>query len=338
MASLKSKLKVLVLSSSSLELSVEELKNHTKVPVEWTVIDFMDKDLIRELLPKQDILVTTSLDESFKKKSKNLKAIFMPGAGWEKICVDSVPEGCLVTNSYEHEIGISEYVIMSMIALDRNLINVHNNFSQNKWDYWPQRNGPYKELSGRTISVLGLGRIGKKVLEMTKAFGMKNYAIEVNQVDGVTIRNLSIVDLCTPENMTSIISISDFFVICVPFIKSTEGLIGKKEIHSMKNDGFIINPSRGPIIKQKDLYHALRFNIIAGAALDTWYNYPKTKDANPEPSDYPFNKLNNVIITPHVCGSTYGTFNRRMKVVAENINNFYEGKTPINRVQDLSKD
>ena len=227
---------------------------------------------------------------------------------------------------------------MSMIALDRNLINVHNNFSKNKWDYWPQRSGPSKELHGRTVSVLGLGRIGKKVLEMTKVFGMKNYGIEVNPVEQSVIEELSLLDLVKPEEMKQVLSITDFFVICVPFIKSTEGLITKIELDLMKKDSFIINPARGPIINQKDLFLALKSNQIGGAALDTWYRYPKTKNENPDPSDFPFNELKNVIITPHVCGSTFGTFDRRMKVVAQNINNFYEGKDPENRIKELSKD
>ena len=64
-------------------------------------------------------------------EAKNLKAIFMPGAGWDKIASEAVPDGCVVTNSYEHENGIAEYVLMSMIALDRELINSHNNFKEN---------------------------------------------------------------------------------------------------------------------------------------------------------------------------------------------------------------
>jgi len=332
------KLKVLVLKASSLERSIEELKEHTNVPVEWTIIDFMDKKSIADILPQQDILVSTSLHDYFKNESRNLKAIFMPGAGWEKISFEAVPDGCLVANSYEHEIGIAEYVIMSMIALDRNLINVHNNFSKNKWDFWPQRSGPSKELHGRSVGVLGLGRIGKKVLEMTKVFGMKNYAIEVNPVDQSIFKQYSLLDIVKPKDMISLLSSLDFFVICVPFIKSTEGLITKTELSAMKKDSFIINPARGPIIIEKHLFEALETNQIAGAALDTWYTYPKTKDENPNPSNFPFNKLNNVIITPHVCGSTFGTFDRRMRVVAQNINNFYEGKEPINRIQELSKD
>lgn len=336
MTETKEKLKILVLNSKALNLSIEDLKGQTKVPVEWTVIESSDKEEIRKLLPRFDILVSTSLEVSWKNEAKNLKAIFMPGAGWDKVSAEAVPEGCVVTNSYEHEAGIAEYVLMSMIALDRDLINSHNSFSQNNWDYWPARYGPFKELTGRNITVLGLGRIGKKVLELTKAFGMNNFAVEELDVDEDVIRSLNIQAVAKPKDINNLISISDFVIICVPYIKSTKGMIGEKEIYSMKRDAFIINPARGPIIDEEHLYRALKSNRIAGACLDTWYTYPKSANDNPQPSEYPFNELQNVILTPHVCGSTFGTFSRRMVVVANNINHFYNNESLINVVEEIS--
>ena len=130
---MKQELKVLVLNSKFLNLSIEDLKSNTNAPVEWHVEDSSNKENIRKLLPNFNILVSTSMDISWKNEAKNLKAIFMPGAGWDKIASEAVPDGCVVTNSYEHENGIAEYVLMSMIALDRELINSHNNFKENKW-------------------------------------------------------------------------------------------------------------------------------------------------------------------------------------------------------------
>ena len=331
------KLKALVLNSKFLNLSIDDLKSNTNVPIEWNVIDSSEKEEIRKLLPDFNILVSTSMDISWKNEAKNLEAIFMPGAGWDKISPEAVPDGCVVTNSYEHEVGIAEYVLMSMIALDRELINSHNTFIENNWDYWPARFGPFKELTGRNVTVIGLGRIGKKVLELTKVFGMNNYAVEEFDVTEEIVSDLKITEVVKPKDMTKLISISDFVVVCVPYIESTKGLIGEKEIYSMKNDAFIINPARGPIIKDEHLYNALKSNRIAGACLDTWYTYPKGASDNPKPSEYPFNELKNVILTPHICGSTYGTASRRMKIVAENINNFYNDKPLINVVEELSK-
>ena len=125
-------LNILVLNSEALKLSIDDLTNEIDVPVKWDIVDLSDKEKIRKILPNYNVLVSTSLDVSMKNQSKNLKAIFMPGAGWDKISAESIPEGCVVTNSYEHENAIAEYVVMSMIALDRELINAHNNFSEKK--------------------------------------------------------------------------------------------------------------------------------------------------------------------------------------------------------------
>ena len=84
--------KVLVLSSKALKLSIEDLKESTNVPVEWHITDLSDKESIRKLLPEFNVLVSTSLDISWKNEAKNLKAIFMPGAGWDKISPEAVKE------------------------------------------------------------------------------------------------------------------------------------------------------------------------------------------------------------------------------------------------------
>ena len=109
---MKQELKALVLNSKFLNLSIEDLKSNTNVPVEWHVEDSSNKENIRKLLPNFNILVSTSMDISWKNEAKNLKAIFMPGAGWDKIASEAVPDGCVVTNSYEHENGIAEYVLL----------------------------------------------------------------------------------------------------------------------------------------------------------------------------------------------------------------------------------
>ena len=127
-------LNILILNSEALKLSVEDLVNEINVPVNYDIVDMSDKDNIRKILPKYNVLVSTSLDVSMKNESKNLKAIFMPGAGWDKISSEAIPEGCVVTNSYEDDNAIADNVIMSMIALDSELINAHNNFSDNNCD------------------------------------------------------------------------------------------------------------------------------------------------------------------------------------------------------------
>ena len=93
-------LNILILNSEALKLSVEDLVNEINVPVNYDIVDMSDKDNIRKILPKYNVLVSTSLDVSMKNESKNLKAIFMPGAGCDKRNEEAIPEVCVVTNSY----------------------------------------------------------------------------------------------------------------------------------------------------------------------------------------------------------------------------------------------
>ena len=316
-------LNILILNSEALKLSVEDLVDEINVPVNYDIVDMSNKENIRKILPNYNVLVSTSLDISMKNESKNLKAIFMPGAGWDKISAEAVPEGCVVTNSYEHENAIAEYVIMSMIALDRELINAHNNFSENKWDYFPARFGPFNELSGRNVVAIGLGRIGKKVLEYTKVFGMNNFAVEEQEINKKVIKELNINEIYKPNEMTKIISKSDFVVVCVPYIKSTKGLIGEKEIYSMKNDAFIINTARGGIINEQDLYQALKDKKLRAAGLDVY-------EQEPPPSDHPLFDLSNVLLTPHNAALTLECRMRMAVEVCETVSFYLKNKEKLN--------
>jgi phosphoglycerate dehydrogenase-like enzyme len=113
-------------------------------------------------------------------------------------------------------------------------------------------------------------------------------------------------------------------------------MIGTRELHMMKSTAFLINPARAELIDERALYEALRDNVIAGAALDPWWHYPKDRE-KAAPSDYPFRDLPNVVMTPHVSGYTTGTVERRFRVVAANIDRFARGEPIVNVVRELSR-
>ena len=330
-------LRVLVLASEALEKSIEKLKSNTKATVNWTIIDESSTPEIIEQLPFQDILVTNSLNVSMREASKNLKAILLPAAGFEKIHIDAVPNGCIVANSYEHEKPISEYVFMMMTALDRDLINLNQDFKGGNWNGWPQFSGPYNELFSRELCVLGLGRIGRQVVKIGNALGMKCNAIDIRDVSKEEKHNLNLQKIVKPPEMLSVLSKIDFLVISVPLNDETKNMIGEKELINMKPSSFIINPARGPIVNEEHLFRALKYNNIAGAAIDTWYKYPKNQKDQIEPSSYPFKELTNVIMTPHISGATKGTFDRRMLLVAQNIDRVANNQNLINIIPELSK-
>ena len=104
----------------------------------------------------------------------------------------------------------------------------------------------------------------------------------------------------------------------------------------MKPTAYIINPARGHIIDETALYNALKNQTIAGAAIDTWYQYPETSTDSPRPSDHPFWELDNIIMVPHHSGATHGTAARRAATTAKNLDNLSKNQPLINIVQELS--
>ena len=134
------------------------------------------------------------------------------------------------------------------------------------------------------------------------------------------------------EGMRRVLSEADFVLVSTPLNADTEGLIGADELALMKPNAYIINPARGHIVDEKALFDALNERRIAGAAIDTWYDYPVAVDDQPRPSKFPFWDLDNVIMTPHHSGATEGTRSRRALVVAENIDRLNRREPLINVV------
>ena len=163
-------------------------------------------------------------------------------------------------------------------------------------------------LSGKTIGIIGLGRIGKKLVEFLQPFNIKILSYEINP-DKVFVENYKI-DVVTMENL---LSNSDIVTIHVPLSEETYHLIGKRELEMMKKDAIIINCARGGILDENSLYEALTDEKIAGAAIDSFED---------EPNIGKLKELDNIILTPHI--GTY-TIETRKHMEIEAANNLING-------------
>ncbi len=305
--------------------------------VEWVVEKYTDNKPSLETLSTADVLVGTDFTAEMGKAAPNLKAILVPAAGVDRVEPDAVPAGCFVTNAYAHEAPIAEWVMACAVALDHHLFKADRTFREGSWEMWPGRYGSYRELIGRTFGVIGLGAIGKRVAKLANAYDMRVIAAgrRPEQVDEA--KTLGIEYGAGEAAMRRVLSESDFVLVSTPLNAKTTGLIGADELALMKPNAYIINPARGHIVDEKALYNVLKDRRIAGAAVDTWYEYPKTETDAPRPSKYPFWELDNIIMTPHQSGATVGTRNRRAKVVAENIDRLTRGEPLLNVVAELSR-
>src|SRR5215475_5143920 len=209
--------------------------------------------------------------------AKRLRLVQVPGAGLDRIDRSALPAGALLANVYGHETGIAEYVLGAMLALTRDFARVDAALRRGIWESQWAVGTPsppvWPELAGKTLGILGYGRIGQCVARRARAFDMEICAIR-RDVSRSAADELAL--LGGLELVDEVLRRSDYLVIALPVTPATRGLIGAKQLHSMRPTAVLVNVSRAEIIDEAALYRALAERTIAGAAIDVWYRYPTT--------------------------------------------------------------
>jgi len=252
----------------------------------------LSEDELMEIIPNYDALVVrsaTKVTKNIIEKSK-LKVIGRAGVGVDNIEVDfATKKGILVVNAPEgNTIAASEHTIALLMAAARNIPAAVWSLKNKKWN---RKKFIGIELRGKTLGVVGLGRIGKDVAIKAIGLGMNIIAYDPYVIkDHVENINIKVADLET------VLKESDFITFHVPVTKSTYHMIDKERINMMKDGVIIINCARGGIIDETALYEGLVSGKIGVCALDVFEHEP--------PLDSPLIDLPNVIATPHLGAST----------------------------------
>jgi phosphoglycerate dehydrogenase-like enzyme len=308
---------------------VGSVRRHLTTPCEITVAD--ETDILRRL-QHIEVLVTMALTREMGRAATRLKLVQVPGAGLERIDRSALPRGAMLANAYGHETGIAEYVIGAILMLTREFSRLDGALRQGHWQsQWAVGVAPppvWPELAGRTIGILGYGRIGQSIARRARVFDMQVCAIR-RDVGQSAEDNLAL--LGGPPIIDEVLRRSDYVVISMPAKPETIGWIGRRELGLMKPSAFLINVARAEIVDEDALYDALSRHSIAGAALDVWYRYPR--EAGPAaPATRPFHELPNLLMTPHVSGWTAGMLHARAKLIAENIRRVACQEAPLNLI------
>jgi phosphoglycerate dehydrogenase-like enzyme len=291
-----------------------------------------DEEGIIPLLRDADVLVTMGFTAAMGRAATRLKLVQVPGAGLDRIDRAALPAGTSLANVYGHETGIAEYAIGAMLALTREFSRLDAALRRGDWQSQWSVGAPippvWPELAGKTLGVLGYGRIGQALARRARAFDMRICAIRRD----VGLSAEDDLDLLGgPDLMDEVLRQADYVVITMPATAETRGTIGRRELARMKPTSFLINVARAEIIDEAALYDALAGRAIAGAVLDVWYRYPREAGST-APASHAFHELPNVLMTPHVSGWTDGMLEARGKAIAENIRRVGSGEIPLNLV------
>ncbi len=307
----------------------DRVRAHLAVPCDIVLTD--ETEVVSQL-PEVDVLVTLVFTSAMGAVAKRLRLVQVPGAGLDRIDQSALPPGASLANVYGHETGIAEYVLGAMLVLSRSFGRLDAALRRGIWEsQWAVGASPlpvWHELAGKTLGILGYGRIGQAVARRARAFDMEVCAIRRN-VGRSAEDELAL--LGGLEMVGEVLRRSDYLVITLPLTPATRGLVGEGELAVMKPTAILINVARAEIVNEDALYAALAERRIAAAALDVWYRYP----SNPSPTlpaRCAFHELPNVLMTPHVSGWTDGMLEARAKLIAENIHRTVRGELPANLI------
>ncbi|RLE67176.1 MAG: hypothetical protein DRJ47_00540 [Thermoprotei archaeon] len=282
-----------------------------------------------ELAEDADVIIGGYVPDSVILKAKKLKLIQTLSAGVDRFNFRLLKEKNirLATASGANAITVAEMVFALMLAIAKKIVEFDRLMKKGKWaPYNPETAS--LELYGKTIGIIGLGNIGREVASRARAFGMKVMAIK-RSVEPDLKEKLGLEFLGGPSDLDYVLKNSDFIVLTVPLTPETKGMIGERELEKVKPGAIIINVSRGPVIDEKALYKALKRGRLRGAGLDVWWAYPPDPKA---PSPRKIHLLENVVATPHKAGWTLEARARALRLAAENVVNFIEGREVKNLV------
>lgn len=219
-----------------------------------------------------------------------------------------------------HGSTIADHAIGMLLTLTRDLAYHSDPASRNQW----RRSGsgrPVVSLEGRTLTVVGLGGIGRNVARRADGFGMRVLATRRSQTPPPHF----IDEQGTPGDLDRFLAESDVVVLCVPLTDETTGMIGARELALMPKGSYLVNVSRGKVVDTDALVDALESGHLAGAALDV-------TDPEPLPPDHVLWSMPNVVITPHLSGRSALTSAQWRRLYVENLRRFGAGEPLLNVV------
>jgi glycerate dehydrogenase len=312
-------MKIVVLDGYTLnpgDLSWDRLKKLGDV----TIYDRTPNDKIIERIGEAEIVITnkTPFTRDTLEKLSFVKYIGVLATGYNVVDVEAAKEfGKVVTNIPTYgTTAVAQFVFALLLELCHHVGDHNEEVKKGTWTnsvdfcFW---NYPLVELSGKTMGIIGMGRIGQDTAKIANAFGMKVLAYDAYPNLELESDTLRFVELDELFRNSEVISLH------CPLFESTKGIINKENIDKMKEGTFIINTSRGALIVEEDLAEALNSGKIAGAAVDVLSTEPASMEN-------PLINAKNCIITPHIAWAPKESRQRLMDIAVDNLDKYLAGK------------
>ena len=271
-------------------------------------------------------LARGGMGPDFYRGAPRLKLIQLISAGYDRLDVEAARQARVpvANNGGANSVAVAEHTLMLILAVYKRLASQHNNVVAGKWRVGDLGEQRVCELAGKTLGIVGLGTIGKKVARRAPAFDMRVQYYDIVRLSEDQEDALGVRFALFPELLRT----SDVVSLHVPLNTATRNMMGAREFALMKDSAILINTCRGPVVDDAALHQALTTRQIAGAGLDVMVQ-------EPPPADHPLFSLDSITITPHLAGPTWENWAKAFRNGFDNIQRVAAGRTPLWIIPEL---
>jgi phosphoglycerate dehydrogenase-like enzyme len=266
------------------------------------------------------------LNGEFFKAAPGLKLVQLISAGYDRLDVAAAKRAGVpvANNGGSNSVAVAEHTLMLMLAVYRKLSWHHANVVTGKWRVGDFASHRLYELEGKTLGIVGLGTIGKKVARRAAAFGMRILYYDIARLAEDAEDALGVRFVLLPELLRT----SDIVSLHVPLNDATRNMISTRELGMMQPSGVLINTCRGPVVDEAALHTALTSGRIAAAGLDVMVEEPPI-------ANHPLFGLENVTFTPHMAGPTWDNWFKAFRNAFDNVQRVARGERPLWVIPEL---
>ncbi|MBB4823020.1 glyoxylate reductase [Sporosarcina luteola] len=307
------------------EKMVAPLREKFEVRMWDSDVSAVRRSVLVEEISQVDALwtvVSDRIESELLGTAEHLKVIANMGVGFNNIDTGAAKEkGIIVTNTPDVLTETTaDLAFALLLATARRLNRAERELRHGGWLSWTPMGFTGMDVGGKTLGIIGMGRIGEAVMRRARGFNMRVLYHNRSQKKAVEQQYG-----CEYVTLNQLLERADHVVILAPYTEETAGLIGERELGLMKKTATLISMSRGGIVDEEALYEALRNETIWGAGLDVWEKEPVSKH-------HPLLTLPNVTVLPHIGSATVETREAMMRMNAQAIVDVLEGREPDNRV------
>ena len=268
----------------------------------------------------------TPLGPDFYQAAKKMKLVQLISAGYNTLDLEAARKAGvpIANNGGANSVAVAEHAVMLILATLKKLAWQHKNCVEGKWRVGDFAETRLYELEGKTVGIVGLGNIGKKVARRLHGFDVSIVYYDIlrlpeHEEDALGVRFVLLDEL---------LKRSDVVTLHVPLSAQTKDMISERQLGLMKPTAVLVNTCRGPVVDERALHKALITKKIAGAGLDVMVDEPPSKDN-------PLLNVENITITPHTAGPTWENWSKAFRNAFDNILRVHAGRKPMWVIPEL---